>query len=162
MIPWKEIGFRTLNFTIFVAILYKVAKGRMVVYLRARRQRVEQELDQARQIRAEAERLKEEWERKLAALREEREELLQRESERAQADAERILEEARRTAERILEEARRTAEREAASLREQLIDELLKRSIALAEDSLRRTLKPADHRRLLEEYLVNMEGLLRC
>ena len=151
MVPWTHIGLQALNFAVFAGLLYRAARGRVSAYLQARRQRVEEELNEARRMRAEAERLKEEWERRLSSLREEREELLRREVERAE-----------REAERILEEARRTAEREAAGLRERLLDELMRRSISLAEDSLRRTLKPADHRRLLEEYLVNMEGLLRC
>ena len=69
----------------------------------------------------------------------------------------RIIEEGRLAAEHIIEAARRSAEQEVLNARQQLLDQAAEMAAEMASGIVARTLTPADHERLLDEYLIKVE-----
>ncbi|ABA88198.1 ATP synthase F0, B subunit [Syntrophotalea carbinolica DSM 2380] len=149
----KDFLYRLLDFGITFGALYFLLRGPLKRALSARRQRVAEALEQARQMQASAE-------RRFAACRQQ---LADADAQIAQLTADlkaesalqcqRIEEQARKMADDIRSEATRSAAREIEAARKQLHQEAVRLAMELAEQRLKQQIAPQDQARLVDEYL---------
>jgi F-type H+-transporting ATPase subunit b len=149
----RDLGWPTLNFVLFVAVLVYYLRGPVVEYFRARTARLRQALAAGASARSEAESLRATLARELEALPALRARL--RADLRATAERERetILTIARQAAERIRNDAKLVATHELEAgrdaLRAEVIDEAVRQASALIQAALRAD----DHQRLVREFV---------
>jgi F-type H+-transporting ATPase subunit b len=144
-------------FLITLFVLKRFAFGPVQKGIDDRRERIRQSIEEADHAREEARRLLEEHRQLIAS---------------AQTDAEQILSEARRVAEsnerrmrdeletdrqRRIEETRKQIEAETRRALEQIRVEVVELSLAAATKVTRKSLDDADHRRLIEEAVGELD-----
>lgn len=156
-IPWATLLFSTINICIFLFLMSRT----LVPFLRRtaqeRHDRIVAELGEAAAVRAEAQQIKEEWERRLAALGGTLEKMRADAEADAKRERDRILAGAEVAATRIRRDAQQAADAELRLLRVQLRDELTQQAIRLAEDTVRREWNAADQQRFVGEFLQQVQ-----
>lgn len=146
-----------LTFLLVVIFLGRFAWKPLLGALESREQTIRETIDQARKDRDEAAKLLDEQKALLAESRKERAEALergQREAEELKAD---ILEQARGQREQMMKQ---TEEQIAAGLRQarnEMRDQIVDLSIQAASKLMARNLDDPTQRRLVEEYLDDLE-----
>lgn len=129
-----------------------IAKG-----LEKRQSSIQSAIDSAREDRNEARRLLSEHQRQLDQARREAKDILQQGREAGERLREEILAEARRENEEMLQRARRDMAREKDDLLESVRQEAVELSLAAAERLLRERLDDEANRRLVREYISEIE-----
>ena len=121
--------------------------------LHKRKETLVQALNEAKLAQEEAEKVRREYEKKLAGLEAEQEAMRTQALESAQRGKERILEEASRMAERARVEAQQIAEREVEQARRTLREEVAEQAVKIATDLIRSRLSPADQSRSVKDLV---------
>ena len=129
-----------------------IAKG-----LETRQSNIQAAIDSARSDRDEARRLLDEHQRQLDQARREAKGILQEGREAGERLREEILAETRKENEAMLERARRELAREKDDLLESVRREAVDLSLAAAERLVRETLDDDANRRLVREYIAEMD-----
>ena len=145
--------FFTVNFILFGLILRKFAMPFVKEALHKRKEAVVQALNEAKLSQEEAEKVRREYEEKLAGLEAEREAMRAQALESAQREKERILAEASRMAERAGVEAQQIATREVEQARRILREEVAEQAVKIATDLIRSRLNPADQNRFVKDLV---------
>jgi F-type H+-transporting ATPase subunit b len=129
-----------------------IAKG-----LETRESKIQAAIDSAREDRDEARRLLDEHQRQLDQARRESKDILQQGREAGERLREEILAQARTENEEMLERARRELAREKDDLLESVRREAVDLSLKAAEKLVRESLDDDANRRLVREYIAEME-----
>jgi F-type H+-transporting ATPase subunit b len=153
---WRLLAFSALNFGIFAFLMYRLARVPLRDFLSGRRRLVVESMAEAARLKAEAERIKSEYEAKAAALDRAREELVAEVRAIAEADRKRALAAATAAAERMREEAERTAQSDLEKAREELRAEAARLAEEIARDEVQRRMTEQDKRRLLADFLARV------
>jgi len=152
-----DLVWRVVNVVILLAVLYAVGRKPLQQYFADRRNRIAGEVQDAAQLRKEAEEQHAKWQRKLADLDAELEEVRRISADRAAAERERILADAQAAGERIRNDARSAVEQELRRARSELRDEAADLAVQLAGDLLRSEVTDADRDRLIDEFISKVE-----
>lgn len=147
------LGFFAINFLIFVYVLRRFTGNLIRRKLKERRATVVDALEEARSAKAEADRLRQEYEQKLAALAAEEERVKTEAAAAAEQERARLLEDAEALAERIKTEARLIAEREVQEAQRRLRREVANQAVALATRLIEDNVTESDNRRLIDEVV---------
>jgi F-type H+-transporting ATPase subunit b len=153
---WKLLAFSAFNFTIFVVLMVRLARSPLRDFLVNRRRDVVASMEEAARLKAEAERLRKEYEQKAAALDRAREDLIAEVKAIAEADRKRALVAAEEAAARMRQDAERTARSDLERARQELRAEAAKLAEELAREEVRRRLTDQDRKRLLDEFLARV------
>jgi F-type H+-transporting ATPase subunit b len=148
-----DLLWPALNFLIFVALLVRFLRGPVIEYFRQRTERLRAALAAGARARAEAEDLRVKLAREVAELPQLRARLLadlRATAERERAD---MMQSAKQTAERIRTEARLLGEQEVVAARQALRLEVIDETVRQATAIIREALAPADHARLVREFI---------
>ena len=157
-----EIGliFWTLvTFMILLVLLAKFAWGPILKAMNAREDGIKNDLDNARKEREDAQRLLEDHRGLLNQARKERAEAVEagrRDAERLKSE---ILDEARRQREQLLKQAEAQIDAGLRQARAALKGEAADLAIQAAGKLMGRNLDDATQRRLVEDYLADLERL---
>jgi F-type H+-transporting ATPase subunit b len=151
-------GFALINFGIFAAIMWRLAGKPLLEYTRTRHLTIKKDLDEAAQLRGEAESRLKEYEAKIAGIDKEIADLLA--SIRAEAEAEkgRIIAAAADQAKRLKADAEAQIAQEMLRTRRELRREAVSAAVAAAEAVLRDKMSPDDQKRMAERYVAELEG----
>lgn len=149
----QQILSQAISFVLLLAILRRFAWKPLLSMLDERRARIERDLAQAQQQRAELAALQQELTRRLAQIDEEARAKIQQAVLEGKRIAGEIQEEARVSARQILEKANDTIVLEVAKAKVTLRDELADMTIEAVEDVLRQKLDSATDRALVEKIL---------
>src|SRR5256885_3947081 len=145
-------------FGILLALLWRFGWPALLKTVEDRERRIRQQLEEAERARAEAARLLEEHKRTIATAKAEAQEILAKAKAVAEKERETLLAKARQEYEQLLERARHEidAEKEKAivALRREAVD----LSIAAASKLLQAQLDSETNRKLVMEYLVQLEA----
>lgn len=150
---WMTLIFTCINFFLFVFLLWKFVRVPLQDFLRTRRKSLVDAMSAAAEAKAEADRLKQEYETKLAALDETRRQMIAELRAIAESDRERALEAAREAAERMRSEAERTAQVDLERAKRELRAEAARLAAELAAGELRQRLDDQVRERLVREFL---------
>ncbi len=161
-IPWGTLVFSTINTAIFLWILLRYLWPFVCELMgwpwtpklaEERRQRIVATLEQAAKAKQEAERLKAEWEQRLASLSAEIESLRTQARADIAREREQILAAARKTAEGIRRDAERAADQEVRNAQALLREEVAQRALAIARRLAQERLTAADKDRFVDEFV---------
>ena len=121
-----------------------------------RKERVMKDVNDAKESREEAERLREEYDRKLKEINQTAEQILNDTRKRAQAKEEEILLEARQEADRIIENSRREAELEKKRVADEVKTEIISVASLLSEKVIGASVDAEMQNALFEQTLREM------
>ena len=155
--PAIELGIWTLAvFLVLMAILWLYAWGPLKEGLHKREQGILSAINEAKKAREEAQSLRAEWQKQLDSANDKVRGIL----DEARRDAQHATEEMVSKARTEIQSERDRLRREIDTARDQAIQELWKQTANLAtmisSKAIRRQLTPDDHRRLVDEALVEI------
>lgn len=153
-------GLMVWTVIIFLAVLillYKFAYPPILGAVEAREQRVRDLLDEAARDRAEAQSLLEEQQRQMEQVRTRAQEAIAESRAAAESLREEILAQARRDREELMERARRDITTEREGMVEAIRADAVALALAAAEKVIARNLDAEDNRRLVRDFLSQVE-----
>jgi len=151
------IFWTVVTFLFFAFILGRFAWRPMLAALNERERSIRESIDRARSERQAAEQLAAEQRELLDEARRERAEAMaagQRDAERLKAE---ILDEARRQRDQLLEQTEAQVQAGMRQARAELRSEVVDLALQAAEKLIARNLDDATQRRLVEDYLADLE-----
>jgi len=164
-INWVEFGRETppfiamiVNFGILVAGYYLIGKKPIAAALQNRRSAIAKEIEDAEQMRREAEARAKTYQAKLDRLDEEMRTAREALVRAGEAERDRIVAEAEENAERMRKDAEFLVEQEIKQIRQDLWREAVEGAVAAAEELLKKRVTSADQERLAEDYLADLGG----
>jgi F-type H+-transporting ATPase subunit b len=152
----SDLVFPVINFLLFVFILYRYVIPTVRDALRQRREKITLALEEAKRAKEEAERLRKDYELKLAGLAAEQEKIQEQALEAAERERERIVEEARQMAERVKSEVQQIAQREVEEARRTLRQEAANQAVRIATELIQSRLTQTDHRRFVQDLVIEV------
>ena len=155
--PLGPLLFSTINLAIFLWVLARYVLPPVREWVHHRRTHVVQALEEAAAAKAEALRLREQWEQRLAQFSRAMEEMQAQARQDAERERAHILEAARKTAEAIRRDAELAAAYEVRRTQELVRADLVRQAVRLAEEAARTQLTADDHQRFVAEFLKQVE-----
>ena len=149
---WTLIAF---GITVFV--LKRYAFGPIQKAIDARRERIQQSIDEADRAREEARKLLEEHRALIGQARGDAEQILAEARKVGEAQRERVREETEADRQRRLEETRRQIQAETHRALEQIRSEVASLSLIAAEKVTGKVLTGTDQRRLIDEAIAELD-----
>ncbi len=153
---WKDFFWRCLNFALFLAIIYKLAGGKIKEFFGGRTQQIEEEFKNLETRKQEAETKLKEVEKRIANLEQEREAILEEARRQGEAIKNAIIEKARRDAEEIKKQAEVKARQEFEQEVEKIRAEMADKIIESAEKIILSRLGVKEQEKLIDKYLTRV------
>lgn len=152
----SDLIWRVINFAVLVGLIYFLLAKKLKNFLGERRESIKKALEEAKTAKGEAEAKYREYEAKVAVLDKKVLEIANELKAEGIAERDRIIEDAQRAAEKIKEQVRITIEQEIKKAKQDIKGELASLAVIMAEEILRKEIKPDDQERLIKEYLDKM------
>ncbi len=146
------------NFAILVVLGFMAVRRQINPALAARRAAVETEIAEAKRLHDEAAALHKELSERIANFAAESAALEADLVKQGEAERDRIVAEARARAEKSRAEAETLLAQEMRAMREDLRREAVTAAVAAAEEAVRKGLTPADHSRLVDDFIGALES----
>lgn len=159
-VPGFEV-WRFFNLTVFVLFLYFVLRKPLSEAFRGRRESIRRELIRAKEERDAALSKLEEVQGRLGRLDTEVEAIRTQAQKEAQEERERIARSTQEEIKRLREQAQREIETSGKVARQELRRYAAEKSVELAEEILRREMRPEDDARLVKDYVEELGGVRR-
>ena len=153
----QQVLSQALSFFLLVVILKRVAWKPLLSILDQRRARIEEELRQVAQSKADLARLQDEYGKRLAGIEEEARAKIQQSILEGKRMSVEIQEQARAQGYALLEKAKDTIELEIAKAKVTLRDQMVALTIEALERTLRRKIDEKTDRHLVEVVLEELE-----
>lgn len=147
----------TVNFAILVGALYYFLSTPFGNYLRDRHATIRKDLVAAGELRTTATAQLAEIDQRVKALPGELEALRARGREEIAAEERRIHEQSAQERARLVEQTRREIDLQVRLAKRELVEHAAELSVQLATDRIAHEITPADHQRLTERYLTQVE-----
>ena len=145
-----------VNFFLLMALFVYLFRSKMNEFLKARRASVENALNEAAKLKADAEAKHREYTDRLARLDDELEQIRKEMLAAGAKERDRIVAEAEHKAARMRREAEFMIEQHAKQLRADVSRETAETAVRLAEELLLKATTQYDHQRLAQEYLAHV------
>jgi F-type H+-transporting ATPase subunit b len=146
-----------LLFVISMVILARLAFPRISEALDRRQHAIEDSIDHAERIRAEADELLEQYRERLKESRQQAEDILARARKSAEARENEAVEEAKARREQLMEQTRKEIETETRRAIEEIRSEVADLTVLATEKVTRKTLSEDDQQRLVQEALSELD-----
>jgi F-type H+-transporting ATPase subunit b len=145
--------WKIINFLILAGAAWYVWKRWLKEFLEGRGKTIRNAIDEAEKTKAEAEAKMSEYKEKLKLLDRKVEQIHTELRLEASEEKKHIIEEAEKSAARFGEQARRASEQEIKKAKVELKNEAARLAVEMAEEILKKELKPGDQKRLVTEFL---------
>jgi F-type H+-transporting ATPase subunit b len=155
-----DIGLMIWTLIVFALSLYllnKLAFPRIAEALDRRQHAIEDSIDTAERIRNEADEVLAEYRERLAEARGQADEIVARARKTGEAAESEIVAEARAKREEMMEQTRRDIEAETRRAIQEIRAEVADLTVLATEKVTRKALTDADHKRLVEEALAELD-----
>jgi F-type H+-transporting ATPase subunit b len=155
-----NVGLMIWTLVVFVISLYILRRAvfpRIGEALDKRAQTIDDSIDAAAQMRAEAETVLSEYRERLNEARQQAEDIIARARKAGDAHQKEAVETARAERERLLEQTRRDVDAETRRAIDQIRREVADLTVLATEKVTRKTLTDEDHRRLVEDALSELD-----
>ena len=146
-----------LLFGISLYVLAKVAFPRITEALDRRQHAIEDSIDHAERIRAEADDLLEQYRERLKESRQQAEDIVARARKSAEARENEAVEQAKARRDQLMEQTRKEIETETRRAIEDIRREVADLTVMATEKVTRKTLSEEDQRRLVEDALGELD-----
>lgn len=157
----SEFLFTIANFFILLAILNKLLYKPMLAMLDERKKTIADSLNQAQQARAEADKIKADYEVHLNEAKKEAQEIIARANKMGEEMREEMVTKAKTEAEKVLLKAQAEIAREKDQAVNALRQEVATLAVLAAGKVVSKSLTVEDHQQMVEEF-VNEVGDLKC
>lgn len=154
----RNLFWFSLNFLVFVIILYKVLKKPVVNFFRTRRENIIKQYNELLEKKKEAEARYIELQEKIKNLEKEAQAIYQNYVEQGIRERERIINEAQVQAERIKQQAELYIQFEMEKVKKQLIHEIGEAAVKIAEEIIKKNFTEEDQKRLYKEFINEIKG----
>ncbi len=144
-------------FAISLIVLWKLAFPRISEALDRRQHAIEDSIDQAEQIRRQADELLDEYRARLAEAREQAQEIIERARKAGEAHERDSEEEAIKRREQLMERTRREIEAETRRAIQEIRREVADLTVLATEKVTRKSLSDEDQERLVKEALEELD-----
>lgn len=155
---WKIFAFSVTNFLIFAYLIRRFAGPPIRDFLAKRRSEVRNAIEAADRAKAEADRVKAEFEARAAKLGETKAELIAEVKAIAEAEHDRVIAAANEAADRMRRDAELTAESDLARARRELRREAAVLASELAAKMIEEKLNDAERERLLRDFISRVQA----
>ncbi len=145
--------YRVMNFVVLLAALIFLLRKPISQALSSRIKTIKEQLESLETQKAEAEKKLEQYNDKLSQLESEAEKIIQGYIQQGNEAKAKIIKEAEVTAEKLQLQAKRNIEHEFSKARQELQREVVEKSLAQAEEMLKKTITDQDQDKLVNEYL---------
>jgi F-type H+-transporting ATPase subunit b len=145
-----------INFGILIGGYYLLGKDAVGAGLKARRDSIQKDIEEASRMRQEAEERAKKYQARLEGLEQEMAQARDALVRSGEAERDRIVKEAEAKAERMRKDAEFLVEQEMKQIRLDLWKDAVDAAVVAAEELLKKRVTPADQERLAEEYLADL------
>jgi len=152
----NELIWTIIDFTILLVGMYLLLYKPLLGAIQAREDEINNNLKKAAEDRAEAERLRREFEAQMANAQREAQEIINKAVKNATAVKEQIEADARARAAELLENATKTIEREKAKALSELRLEVANLAVAVAGKVIEKNLDTEEQRRLADSFVAEV------
>ena len=153
--PWTML-FAWINLLILYLFLKKLAFVPLKKMIDSRQKEIDDMYSSAESSKAEASKMKEEYEEKISHAKEEGEDILKSAQRRALLKEEEILKEANEQAARALERAEEQIALEKKRALNEVKDEVSEMAIGIASAVIERDVSVDEHKALIDDFINNM------
>lgn len=157
-VPWDKLAVGVVNLSIFLVILFVLVRKPFAAALAGRATSIRSGLDEAARMQAEAKARFDGVEARLASLDKEIEEMRVDAREDAEREAATLRQRGEVEAIRIKETAERAIREEAGRARAEIRSEAVQLAVALARETINRSMTQADQERLAREFLAAVDA----
>lgn len=154
-----ELIWGLIFFALLLAFLWRFALPQLGTALDQRAARIQGRLEEAEQVRSEAEELRSQYQQRLSEAREESRSIVDEARQTAERRREELVAEAEEEAEQIRSQAREEAEAERGRVVQELRGQLAVLSVELASKIVQKELDEEQHRDLVDQYINELSGL---
>lgn len=152
-IHWQLLVMQIAGFLVLFAILKKVAFGPVAGILEERQRRIRGQLGEAEQRRQEMERMRDEYQARIADIESEARERIQQAIREAHTARDELLAQAREQAEHLLSRAQQEIKREKEKALVEVRDQVADLALLAAGRVVEKTLDERTHRALIDDIL---------
>jgi F-type H+-transporting ATPase subunit b len=155
-----NVGLMIWVFVVFGISLFILSKAVFPLIgeaLDRRAKTIDHDLDVAEKVREEAKQVLEEYRERLQEARQQAEDIITRARKAGDVHEKQAIETARAERERLLEQTRRDVEAETRRAIDEIRREVADLTVLATEKVTRKTLSEADHRRLVEDALSELD-----
>ena len=145
-----------ISFFLLLVILKKLAFPQILKALKKREETIQQQLEEARKTRQEAENLLGEYKRQLGEARSEAQKVINEGKELGENIRKEIIQKAQQESNQIVKRAQEEIELQKQKALLELQEKIADLSIMAASKVINKSLNPEDHRRLVEEYVAKV------
>jgi len=145
--------WRVMNFVVLLVALIFILRKPVSQALSSRIKNIREQLERLETQKAEAEKQLAQYNEKLSQLEKEAEKIIEGYIKQGNEAKAKILKEAEATAEKLQVQARRNIEHEFGKARQELQREVVEKSLAKAEETLKKAITAQDQDKLVDEYL---------
>ncbi len=147
-----------IGFLIVLWVLKRYAWGPVLGMLEARRTRIANDVASAEKLRKEAEQIKAEYEEQLKGIEAQARQRIQQAVAEGQQVADKIRDDAHRDARALAEKAKEDLSLEYKKARAQLREEMVTMTLGAAERLLQERMDAAEHRKLVDRFLDELQS----
>ncbi len=151
-----DLLWRTVNFLVFAAILYKLAAKPIKEFFSKRRMDISSEIQDLETQKIRVQKALKEAKAQLAAVAAEREQIIQQYIAEGEAEKAKIIAKAEQAAQRLKDMAAMTIAAETKKAAAELKKEIVEAAIQLSEQIVREKIVPEDQQRLVDDYLAKV------
>jgi len=144
---------RFINFGILAVAIVFLARKPVKSFFSSRSEKIKKEFDELELRKQQAQAQLEEIGKKLAQMEQERKKVIAQFMKEGEAEKEKIIESARALSARIEEQSKLTIKQEIQQARQTLKHEIAEIAINMAEDLIKKNIKPEDEERLIKRYI---------
>ncbi|MFV9505384.1 MAG: F0F1 ATP synthase subunit B [Oscillochloridaceae bacterium umkhey_bin13] len=152
-----KLIYQIINFVLLMVILYALLYKRILAMLAERRQRIEQSLKDAEQVKLQLANAKRDYDAEIAKARQEAATIVAQAQERAKSQEAEIIAQARRDADKVREDARVQAMQERDQMLREAKNQIAELVTLTASRVLDAELKAAGHDKLIAESLAALD-----
>jgi F-type H+-transporting ATPase subunit b len=157
-INWKVLIGQAINFLILLFLMKKFVFPRFFILLKERREKIEEGIRKLEEAKKKSEMVEIEREKILREAKEKIDLMMKEAEKRAKLKEAKIIEMAEKEKEKIIEEAKRMGQNEIEKLKEDFLKESLKISFLLAEKILGKKIDEKEDKKLIMEFLNQING----
>jgi F-type H+-transporting ATPase subunit b len=150
---WRDFFWRAFNFAVMAGFFYWLFAEKVKDFFGGRREDIKTALAEAVAAKQEAEKKFKEYDARLEKAAEEIKAMAKMLETQGLAEREKIIDDARKTAGKMKEDAQKRMEQEIKKARNQLRAEVVRLSMEMAEEILKKQITQNDHADMVEDYI---------
>jgi F-type H+-transporting ATPase subunit b len=150
---WFDLVKKSFNFFVLVGLLYWFLASKIKDFFSGRRVEIKESLEKSVERKSEAEKKYKEYSEKIDKASTEIDGILEMIKAQGVTEKQKIIEDAERTAKKMKEDAHARIEQEMKKATDQLKAQAVDLSVQMAEEILKRSITPDDHKTMVKEYI---------